>query len=76
MDLSNLEVGNCAIITEVQGKGTLRIRLLEMGILPGAEIKLVKKAPLGDPLEILIRGYELSLRKQEAQLIKVSVIQK
>ena len=71
MDITNLEIFESAIIEKISGKGHLRLRILEMGILPGVEVKLVKKAPLGDPLDIFVRGYELSLRKEEAKLIKV-----
>lgn len=73
MDVSDLKINQKAIITDVEGKGNLRRRLLEMGILPNTSIVVVKKAPLGDPLEISIRGYELSLRKEDAKLIKVKV---
>ncbi len=73
MDVSDLKINQNAIITDVEGKGNLRRRLLEMGILPNTSIVVVKKAPLGDPLEISIRGYELSLRKEDAKLIKVKV---
>ena len=52
-------------------KGTARRRLMDMGITPGVEIEIVKVAPLGDPIEINLRGYELSLRKSEAEQIKI-----
>jgi len=60
-------------IIKVGGEGRLRRRLLDMGVTPGARIYLRKKAPLGDPIEITIRGYELTLRKSEAELITLEM---
>lgn len=74
MDVSMLKVNQEAIIESIDGNGHLRLRLLEMGLLPNVHIKVISKAPLGDPLEVLVRGYELSLRKEDATLIKVKVI--
>lgn len=74
MDVSMLKVNQEAIIESIDGNGHLRLRLLEMGLLPNVHIKVIRKAPLGDPLEVLVRGYELSLRKEDATLIKVKVI--
>ena len=62
-------MGESGIIVSVKGEGKIRRRLLDMGITPGAEVYLRKKAPLGDPLEITLRGYELTLRKDEASYI-------
>lgn len=73
MDVTDLKINQEANIIDVEGEGPLRRRLLEMGILPNTLIKVIKKAPLGDPLEISIRGYELSLRKEDAKSIKVEV---
>lgn len=73
MDVTDLKINQDANIIDVEGKGPLRRRLLEMGILPNTLIRVIKKAPLGDPLEISIRGYELSLRKEDAKSIKVEV---
>lgn len=73
MDVTDLKINQGANIIDVEGEGPLRRRLLEMGILPNTLIKVIKKAPLGDPLEISIRGYELSLRKEDAKSIKVEV---
>lgn len=67
------EEGN---VTLVFGEGRLRRRLFDMGVTPGAHIILKKKAPLGDPLEINIRGYELTLRKSEAELVELEVTKK
>ncbi len=73
MDVTDLKINQIANIIDIEGKGPLRRRLLEMGILPNTLVKVIKKAPLGDPLEISIRGYELSLRKEDAKSIKVEV---
>lgn len=67
--LSEFKIGESGIIKIVTGEGRIRRRLFDMGITPGAEIYLRKKAPLGDPIEITIRGYELTLRKSEAEYV-------
>ena len=67
--LSEFRIGELGIVTTVNGEGKIRRRLFDMGITPGCEIYLRKKAPLGDPIEISLRGYELTLRKDEAQLV-------
>lgn len=64
--LDCLAIGESGTIVKVKGEGRVRRRLFDMGLTPGAEVYLRKKAPLGDPLEITLRGYELSLRKDEA----------
>ena len=69
--LSELRVGESGVVTTVNGEGAIRRRLFDMGITPGVEVYLRKKAPLGDPLEISLRGYELTLRKAEASLVQV-----
>ena len=61
--LSEFSVGERGVVTSVSGEGKMRRRLFDMGVTPGAEIFLRKKAPLGDPLEVTIRGYGLTLRK-------------
>ena len=71
--LSQLEIGERATVTVVNGEGAVRRRLFDMGVTPSAEILLRKKAPLGDPLEITIRGYELTLRKTEAACVMMEV---
>lgn len=71
--LNKLKIGEKGIIRSVEGEGKVRRRLFDMGITPGAQIILRKKAPLGDPLEITIRGYELTLRKNEASLVNLEV---
>ena len=67
--LSEFSVGERGVVTSVSGEGKMRRRLFDMGVTPGAEIFLRKKAPLGDPLEVTIRGYELTLRKTEAACV-------
>lgn len=67
--LDEFLVGETGLIKKVEGEGRLRRRLFDMGVTPGATVYLRKKAPLGDPLEVTIRGYELTLRKSEACLV-------
>lgn len=67
--LSEFSVGETGKIKTVSGEGKIRRRLFDMGVTPGAEVLLRKKAPLGDPLEVTIRGYELTLRKSEAACV-------
>lgn len=74
MKLAELNIGESAEVRGVEGKGALRRRLFDMGITPGTEVFLRKKAPLGDPIEITIRGYELTLRAQEAESVEVERI--
>lgn len=69
--LSELSIGERCVVVKVNGEGAIRRRLFDMGVTPGTEIVLRKKAPLGDPLEIRIRGYELTLRKAEASCVEV-----
>ena len=67
--LDEFRIGDIGTVIMVEGEGRLRRRLFDMGITPGAKVELKKKAPLGDPLEISLRGYELTLRKSEANLV-------
>lgn len=67
--LSEFTVGESGVVKIVGGEGAIRRRLFDMGVTPGAEITLRKKAPLGDPIEVRLRGYELTLRKTEAELV-------
>lgn len=71
MKLSELNIGKSARITAVGGEGALRLRLLDMGLIPGTMVCVQKAAPLGDPIQIRIRGYELTLRKEDAAKIDV-----
>lgn len=76
MTLRDLEVGKSAVILKVGGQGALRQHFLDMGMIPGAEVTVVKLAPMGDPLELQIHGYELTLRLAEAQQIEIEPISK
>lgn len=69
--LSEFTVGESGVIKAVSGEGRIRRRLFDMGVTPGAELTMRKKAPLGDPIEITVRGYELTLRKIEAACVEV-----
>lgn len=71
--LNNYSVGESGTVKIVMGEGALRRRIFDMGITPGTAVYLRKKAPLGDPIEITVRGYELTLRKSEAQNIMTEV---
>jgi len=71
LTLNDLRPAQCGRICEVKGAGALRRRLLDMGVVPGAEIEVVRIAPLGDPVEYRLRGYRLSLRRSEATLVMV-----
>ena len=71
MTLSELKIGESAVVTAVGGEGILRRRLLDMGITPKTKLMVRKMAPLGVPFEIRIRGYELTLRKEDAAKITV-----
>ena len=76
MTLKNLKVGESAVITKVGGEGALRQHFLDMGVIPGAEVTVVKFAPMGDPMELQIHGYELTLRLADADQIEIQPIQK
>ncbi len=71
--LSEFRIGESGVIKIVEGEGRLRRRLFDMGVTPGANVTLIRKAPLGDPMEINIRNYELTLRKTEAELVVMEV---
>lgn len=72
--LSDFKIGERGKITAVSGEGRVRRRLFDMGVTPGAEITMRKKAPLGDPIEITLRGYELTLRKTEAACVEAEIL--
>ena len=72
MTLDKLPLGQEAVITAVGGEGALRCRLLDMGLIPKTRVRVEKVAPLGDPLELRVRGYSLSLRKEDAGKIEVA----
>lgn len=69
LTLNQIKVGKCATVAAVTGSGPLRQRILDMGLTKGTPVTVRKMAPLGDPLQITVRGYELSLRKAEAACI-------
>ncbi|MBQ9953727.1 MAG: ferrous iron transport protein A [Clostridia bacterium] len=69
--LKNVKIGKTAKVVKVHGEGAIRRRIMDMGITKGVEIYVRKAAPLGDPLELNVRGYELSLRKADAEMIEV-----
>lgn len=71
--LSEISIGETGVIRLVGGDGKIRRRLFDMGVTPGAEVYLRKRAPLGDPIEITLRGYELTLRKSEADVVTMEV---
>ena len=71
--LDEIEKGETGLVKSVEGDGKIRRRLFDMGVTPGAKVVLRKKAPMGDPIELTIRGYELSLRKAEAKLVNIEV---
>jgi ferrous iron transport protein A len=72
MNLTNLPIGTEATIIAVNGNNQITRRLMEMGVVPGVSVRVVKSAPFGDPLEIRLRGYNLAMRKSEADSIEVS----
>ena len=74
MDLSEIDFGAAAEVLNVRGVDEIGMRLLEMGLTPGTQVVVVGSAPLGDPLEIEVRGYRLSLRRSEAERIEVAPI--
>ena len=69
--LKDVKVGEKTRVIKVHGQGALKRRIMDMGVTKGVEIYVRKLAPLGDPIEINVRGYELSLRKEDAQMIEV-----
>ena len=75
MTLRDLKVGESAVITSVGGEGSLRQHFLDMGVIPGAEVTVTKFAPMGDPMELQIHGYELTLRLADADQIEIETIE-
>lgn len=72
--LKKLLPGQKAKIVRISGSGPIRRRLLEMGVMPGCEVEMERYAPLGDPMEIKLKGYHLSLRKEEADLVEIEEV--
>lgn len=71
MTLNELKAGQSAVITAVGGEGALRCRLLDMGLIPKTRIMIRKVAPMGDPIELFLRGYELTIRLEDAEKITI-----
>lgn len=71
MTLDQVGIGKEVVITKVGGEGELRYRFLDMGLIPKTKVKVQKMAPMGDPIEIQLRGYELTIRKEDAGKIEV-----
>lgn len=71
MTLNQLKAGESGVISAVGGEGALRMRLLDMGLIPRTRVTMVKVAPMGDPMEIQVRGYELTLRIADAMKIEL-----
>ena len=74
MTLKDLKTGSCGVITSVGGEGALRNRLLDMGLTPRTTVQKIKVAPMGDPMQISVRGYELTLRNDDADKIEVAEV--
>lgn len=72
MRLNEVKAGSSARVVKIYGEGALRQRILDMGLTKNAEIKVLKMAPFGDPIEITVRGFQLSLRKAEAASVEVN----
>lgn len=69
MTIDDLKIGQSGIIAQVGGEGPLRLRFLDMGLIPGTCVRLQKVAPMGDPIQISLRGYELTIRREDARQI-------
>ncbi len=69
--LKDAPIGSCIKVVKLHGEGAIKRRIMDMGITKGITIKVRKTAPLGDPIEVTVRGYELSLRKEDAEMIEV-----
>lgn len=75
MNLNSLPIGATAKVTNVNGNSPITKRLMEMGVVPGASVRVIKSAPFGDPLEISVRGYHLAMRRNEADTIEVQSLE-
>ena len=69
MTIDDLKIGQSGTISTVGGEGPLRLRFLDMGLIPGTKVLLQKVAPMGDPIQIQVRGYELTIRREDARKI-------
>ena len=74
MTISDLKIGQSGRIDTVGGNGPLRLRFLDMGLIPGTQVRLQKDAPMGDPIQIQVRGYELTIRREDAAMISVQEV--
>lgn len=72
MTLKEVEVGQTVTVKKLQGQGATKRRIMDMGITKGVTVKVEKVAPLGDPIELKVRGYQLSIRKDDAEMIEVA----
>jgi Fe2+ transport system protein FeoA len=75
LTLDQLPIGSCAKVTKLTGAPGIRKRLMEMGITPAITVQAIRRAPLGDPLDVKVRGYHLSLRMEEAAAIEIAADQ-
>ena len=71
MTIDDLQIGQSGTVTDVGGEGALRLRFLDMGLIPGTKVSLQKIAPMGDPIQIRLRGYELTIRREDARMIGI-----
>lgn len=69
MTVDDLKIGQSGVISQVGGEGALRLRFLDMGLIPGTKVTLEKAAPMGDPIQLQLRGYELTIRREDARKI-------
>ena len=76
MTIDDLQIGQSGIVTYVSGEGALRLRFLDMGLIPGTNVCLQKVAPMGDPIQIRLRGYELTIRREDARMIGIEEAEK
>lgn len=72
--LNELKVGESGVVVSFKGKGSLRKHLMEMGFVRGANVEIQRVAPMGDPIEIKVKGYSISLRKEEAKQIEIEIV--
>ena len=76
MTIDDLQIGQQGVISAVGGEGALRLRFLDMGLIPGTSVLLQKVAPMGDPIQIQVRGYELTIRREDARMIRLQEVEK
>ncbi len=75
MTIDDLQIGQQGVISAVGGEGALRLRFLDMGLIPGTSVLLQKVAPMGDPIQIQVRGYELTIRREDARMIRLQEVE-